>query len=79
MHEKLSEVPGLGQVVMCSDCEDVHVNIGCVAFRLPREAFLEFVKMLQAAAQHPHLRGEPAERFSVSFKEGRPCFKLRAI
>lgn len=68
----LSEVPGLGRVVMCADCEEVHVAVGRSSFRIPREVFRTMARMLMSAAAHPAVAA-PAG-YTVSFQDGAPRF-----
>jgi hypothetical protein len=78
MYQKLAEIPGLGQAVLCQNCEDVHLSIGNAAFRLPKDMFRDMCRMLQEAAKHPLLDELDAARFSVRFEDGRPRFKPAA-
>ncbi len=75
MYETLSEVPGLGHVVLCRNCEDVHVAIGHAAFRLPLKAFRQLHRMIQDAADHPLLNSGEEPPYSVSFEDGLPSIK----
>ena len=55
MHRILAEKEGIGQVVVCPRCSDVHVSCGRMSFRLPQDAFHALAQMLQSAAAHPAL------------------------
>lgn len=72
MQNVLSEIPGLGRVLMCGGCDEVHVGVGRASFRLPREMFLSLSRMMAEAAAHPSL--SEAVRYSVSFEDGVPSF-----
>jgi hypothetical protein len=76
MHQILAEAPGLGQVALCGNCEDVHLALGNTAVRLPKEVFLEIVKMARRAADHPLLSDGVEGRYSIAFEDGRPRFSV---
>jgi hypothetical protein len=42
--------PGLGQVYVCADCGNVHVQIGPVNLTLAPDAYLQFVVLLSESA-----------------------------
>lgn len=72
MQRVLSERPGLGRVVMCGACDDVHVSVGRASFRVPHEMFRALSLMMSEATAHPALF--KGEKFSVRFEDGVPCF-----
>lgn len=75
MYETLSEVPGLGHVVLCRNCEDVHVTNGHAAFRLPLKAFRQLNQMIQDAEEHPLLNRGAESPAPVCFEDGFPYSK----
>ncbi len=66
-YETLSEVDGLGRVVLCRGCEEVYVCIGHASDRLPLAAFRELGRMVDEAVNHPALNPneQPRMRFSI--------------
>lgn len=75
MYETLSEVPGLGHVVLCRNCADVHVTIGHTSFRLPLTAFRQLHQMIQDAEDHPLLNAGTDSPDPVFFEDGFPYIK----
>jgi hypothetical protein len=51
----LAEKSGLGRVVMCVGCTDVHLAIDSVSVRLSVEAFVALGEMIQNAIRHPEI------------------------
>jgi hypothetical protein len=45
-----ASAPGLGQVYVCDDCGNVHLQIGPVNLTLTPEAYLQFVVLLSESA-----------------------------
>lgn len=72
MQKILSEESGLGRVMMCGECDDIHVSVGRTSFRLPKETFMALARMMTSAAAHPDLT--EASRFSITFEDGVPSF-----
>lgn len=72
MQKILSEVPDLGRVMTCGGCEDVHVAVGRMSFRLPKEMFLALAGMVNEAASR--LQAPEDGLFSVTFEDGVPSF-----
>lgn len=72
----LAEEKGVGQVVLCGDCDDVHLAVGSVVLRLGRGSFRRLARMVGAAAGHASLSPapEPGGRYSLEFVDGRPRF-----
>lgn len=78
----LAEEKGIGQVVLCGDCDDVHLAMGSVVLRLERGSFRRVARMLRTAAEHASLAPapapEPGARYSLEFVDGLPRFKAWA-
>lgn len=55
MYQTLAEKEGLGRVVMCQGCSDVHVAVDSVTIRITPEAFVALAEMVQQALKHPRL------------------------
>lgn len=68
-YETLSEVHGLGRVVLCRACEEVYVCIGHASYRLPLAAFRELARMIDEAVNHPAMK--PNQRPKLSVLDGR--------
>jgi hypothetical protein len=47
----LSEKRGVGAVVVCGRCEDVHLSCGNLNLRLPKDVFLAVANMVRTAAE----------------------------
>lgn len=71
----LSQSQGLGQVVLCQHCEDVHLMIGAISLRLSKETFVQLSKMIGLATSHLTLSGKKEPNYLLSFREGRPHFE----
>lgn len=74
----LAEEKGVGQVVLCGACEDVHLSVGGVTLRVGRQDFLRLAGMLRAAASrldHP-ADGSGTGRYALRFVDGRPRFRV---
>lgn len=67
----LAECPGLGRVAMCPSRCHVHVAVGPVTVCLNRDAYQQFVVMLNDSATNLELLLE-ADRTGVS-RPGGPC------
>lgn len=55
MYRTLAEKEGVGRVVMCDQCNDLHVAMGHVTVTIPERAFIGLSEMIQQALQHPTL------------------------
>ena len=75
MYDVLAESSGLGRVVRCGDCADIHLTCGGVSLRLTPEAFGGLLAMMKRAARKMAQEEAGVESFSVSFNDGRPVFK----
>lgn len=51
----LAEKDGLGRIVMCSGCTDVHVAIDSMSIRISQDAFIALSEMIQKALRHPKI------------------------
>jgi hypothetical protein len=72
MQNVLSEVPGLGRVMMCGNCDEVHVAVGRSSFRIPQEMFSALAGMFSRAAAA--LSPAEAAAYKLVFKDGVPSF-----
>jgi hypothetical protein len=66
-YETLSEIQGLGRVVLCRSCEEICVGIGHASYRMPVAAFRELARMIEEAASHQAMNPNepPRTRFSI--------------
>jgi hypothetical protein len=66
-YETLSEIQGVGRVVLCRSCEEVYVGIGYASYRMPVAAFRELARMIDEAVNHSTLKSDerPRNRFSI--------------
>lgn len=55
-YHALSEKKGLGKVVICKGCADVHLAVESISMRITQEAFVALGEMIQEALRHPKLR-----------------------
>ncbi len=69
-YETLSEIDGLGRVVLCLGCEEVYVCIGHASYRLPLAAFRELGRMMHEAIHHPAMNPDPRQRPILSVLDG---------
>lgn len=70
-YETLSEIDGLGRIVLCKGCDEVYVCIGHASYRLPLAAFRELGRMMHEAVNHPALNPDPPQRPTLSVVDGR--------
>lgn len=54
-YETLAVKEGLGRVVMCQGCSDVHLAVDSITVRIAPEAFVALAEMVQEALRHPKL------------------------
>jgi hypothetical protein len=66
-YQTLSEIQGVGRVVLCRSCEEVYLGVGYASYRMPVAAFRELARMIGEAVNHPALKPEerPRNRFSI--------------
>lgn len=54
-YKTLAEKEGLGRVVICNGCNDIHLAVDSVTMRITQDAFVALAEMVQCALQHPKL------------------------
>ncbi len=61
-YQTLAVKEGLGRVVICKGCSDVHLAVDSVTMRITQDAFVALAEMVQEALRHPKLcnaQGDP--------------------
>lgn len=69
-YETLSDVQGVGRVVLCRSCEEVHLGVGYASYRMPVAAFRELARMIDEAANHPAMEPDERPRRRLSVLDG---------
>jgi|GEM_PF-3149486 len=77
MQTKLSEIPGVGQVHLCSHCNDVHVTVGALSGRLSKEVFLAVCQLFRQAQRHPLFSEGEGSLFTLTFENDVPRFETK--
>lgn len=56
MHcQVLAQKQGLGQIVMCQSCNDVHLFFDSLSVRITQDALVELSEMILQALRHPKI------------------------
>ncbi|MCG3205822.1 MAG: hypothetical protein KCHDKBKB_02545 [Elusimicrobia bacterium] len=69
MHcQVLAEKEGLGRIVMCQSCNDVHLSMDSLSVRITQAAFVSLSEMMSQALRHPKicLRQDNPKEFMAS-------------
>lgn len=71
-YHTLSEKEGLGRVVTCEKCSDIHVSLKNLTLSLSREEFFGMAELVQKALQEPRVMfpkdvSLPAPKFNSLF------------
>lgn len=59
MYQTLAMQEGVGRVVICKDCSDIHLMVENMTLRISKDKFVALADMLQAAVRHPRLSLAP--------------------
>lgn len=57
MNQVLSEVPGYGRIIVCANCQEIHLVWQNITLNFSKKAFLDLAEMIRTAEKDPHFNG----------------------
>lgn len=78
MRRTLSEIAGIGKVVTCQNCDQVHLRFGRITLDLSREEFLDLSRLIESAEKNFLSQGNRKD-YSPNLAPASMAFKLTVV